>query len=121
MSISYKGQNDTSYYAFNDTDSRGNPLGGGIKGEGCEVLFQAGPIKEVGVNGCDVIDILRGLEHRMAFYQGETGEGTYDGKFACAENAAALFHIREAKRILEERTAARRAQGVEGHNLAHAV
>ena len=122
MSICYRGQNGTMYQAYNTSDKDGNPYGGAVVGLGCEVKFQAGPIAEVGVNGCDVIDVLKGLEHRLAFYQGNTEhEGSYDGRFACPENALAVYHIREAYRVLEERTAKRREQGVEGRNLAHAV
>ena len=119
MSITYQGQNGTPYHAFNAVDANGNPAGGGVQGVGLTIVWQDGPIAENGVNGCDVIDALRGIEHRLAFYQGETdGEGS-DGRFACQENAHALDLVLQAREILELRTAARRKQGVEGHNRPH--
>lgn len=69
--------------------------------------LQNGPIKEVGVNGCQVdamIDAARDII---------TG---HNGKFYCAENDEAIKHLGEALRCLEQRRLNREKRGVEGHN-----
>lgn len=72
------------------------------------ILFQNGPIKEVGVNGITqevllaiVIDRLRGFQ---------------SGEFRCRENAIALTHCEDALLWLQKRTRDRLARGVEGTN-----
>jgi hypothetical protein len=71
-----------------------------------KIVFQNGPIGEVGVNGITneilltiVIDRLRGFQ---------------SSKFACRENALALTKLEEAFHWLEARTRARERRGVEG-------
>ena len=76
-----------------------------------DVLFQVGPIGEVGVNGCAIEDVIDVLIARL--------EGFQRGPFACAENLQALRYLDWAKRGLLVSTAARRAQGVEGTNQPH--
>lgn len=72
----------------------------------CEIFFQNGPIKEVGVNGITNEALLAIVEDRLAGFQ--------SGPFACPENAAALGSVRDAMLFLAKRTAAREARGVEG-------
>ena len=71
--------------------------------------IQNGPIKEVGVNGCQVdtlvsaaIGIISGL----------------NWKFPCKENEDALTHLRGAYAALKVRKENREARGVEGENKA---
>lgn len=70
------------------------------------VLFQHGPIKEVGVNGITHEALLAILIDRM--------EGFQKGKFACFENGLALGHLQEAADALKQRTVRRLEQGTEG-------
>lgn len=68
--------------------------------------FQNGPIKEAGVNGITHEALLAVLIDRL--------EGFQTGKFACADNAEALTHLKAAVEALHRRTKARVARGVEG-------
>lgn len=70
------------------------------------VLFQNGPINEVGVNGVTHEALLAILIHRM--------EGFQSGPYACRENALALTKLQEAQMWLQKRTRDRMARGVEG-------
>lgn len=70
--------------------------------------FQHGPIKEVGVNGLTNEVLLAIVKHRL--------EGFQSGPFACSENQGALESVNNALTILESRTKAREARGVEGTN-----
>lgn len=70
------------------------------------VLFQNGPIAEVGVNGVTHEAMLAILIDRMRSFQA--------GPYACRENALALTKMEEAQHWLLHRTRARMARGVEG-------
>lgn len=72
---------------------------------GC-VKFQNGPIKEAGLNGLMNEDLLAIVIDRLRGFQ--------SGSFACKENEVALSKVELALSILNERTAARMARGVEG-------
>ena len=74
------------------------------------IEFQNGPIKEAGVNGITHEALLAIIEDRLVGFQ--------SGPYACADNAEALDHIRDAMECLQRRTKARVARGVEG---THAV
>jgi hypothetical protein len=74
------------------------------------VLFQNGPIAEVGVNGVTHEALLAILIDRLRGFQA--------GTYACRENALALTKLEEALHWLGARTAARVKRGVEG---THAV
>jgi len=76
------------------------------------VLFQNGPIDADGngVNGVTHEALLAILVDRL--------EGFQAGKYACAENAAALDSLRQAMDHLQSRTRARMARGVEGTHAA---
>ncbi|KQM60072.1 MULTISPECIES: hypothetical protein [unclassified Sphingomonas] len=74
------------------------------------VLFQNGPINEVGVNGVTQEALLAIVADRLRSFQA--------GPFACRENALALTKIEEAQHWLQQRTLARMWRGVEGtHQL----
>lgn len=70
------------------------------------ILFQNGPINEVGVNGITHEALLAILEDRLAGFQ--------SGKFANEYNARALEHVRAAQSALHDRTRERMARQVEG-------
>ncbi len=72
----------------------------------CVVLFQNGPIKEVGVNGITHESLLAIVIDRLRSYQA--------GPFACRENEAAQILCTDALGLLQQRTRARIARGVEG-------
>ena len=76
-----------------------------------DIQFQAGPIKEHGVNGTTIERIISVLVTRL--------EGFQKGPFRCRENALAITKLEEARQWLNERTQKRQAQGVEGTNTAH--
>lgn len=70
------------------------------------VLFQNGPIAEVGVNGVTHEVLLAILIDRLEAFQ--------RGPFANEYNAAALAHLQSAQSCLLDRTRERMARGVEG-------
>lgn len=72
----------------------------------CLIVFQNGPIQEVGVNGISNEALLAVVEDRLISFQA--------GQFSCRENAIALTHIQEALMWLQKRTRDRVARGVEG-------
>jgi hypothetical protein len=69
--------------------------------------IQSAPVKEVGVNGCQVTDIIEYLICLLHEYQKE---------FPCAYNCHTITHLREAQFAQENRTKDREARGVEGEN-----
>lgn len=76
----------------------------------CQLSFQDGPIKEVGVNGIQNEDLLLIVLTRLQNFQ--------NSEFACRENALAITKIEEAVMWLRKRTLDREARGVEGtHNV----
>ena len=70
------------------------------------ILFQNGPIGEVGVNGITQEVLLAIVADRLRSFQA--------GPFACKANACALTHIEEAQHWLQQRTLERMRRGVEG-------
>lgn len=80
-----------------------------VAGEFGFVQFQNGPIKEFGINGCLMEDLLVILIDRLQSFQA--------GPFNCHENALALTKIQEALYWLNCRTAERINRGVEGTNV----
>lgn len=70
------------------------------------ILFQNGPINEVGVNGITQEVLLAICADRLRSFQA--------GPYACRENAIALTKIEEAMHWLQQRTIARMRRGVEG-------
>lgn len=94
-------------------DANGNPAGGVSTGRGFAISWQNGPLgrgpDRREPNGAFVEEIIEAAAGRIRFYQ--TGA---NGRFACAENANALSYLRMAVNALNERTARREAQQVEG-------
>ena len=78
----------------------------GQPAEHSTILFQNGPIGEVGVNGLTHEALLAILIDRM--------EGFQAGPYASPDNQEALDAMRTAQTALQRRTLARMARGVEG-------
>lgn len=66
---------------------------------------QRGPIKEVGVNGCQIDDMIR--------FSRMTVEA-FNKQFPCRENSIAITKLQEAELWLLQRKLDREARGVEG-------
>ncbi len=90
--------------ASNPSDPFVERYGSGAKHS--TVLFQNGPIAEVGVNGVTHEALLAIVADRLRSFQA--------GPFACKANACALTHIEEALHWLQQRTIERMRRGVEG-------
>jgi hypothetical protein len=84
----------------NEDESEGANLGA------TWLLFQNGPIEEVGVNGITPEALLAVLIDLLQGFQA--------GPYACRETALALTHLQDAHHWLAHRTRARMARGVEG-------
>ena len=67
--------------------------------------LQNGPIKEVGINGCDISTIIDAVTLILL---------GLNRKFSCEENAKAINCLMRASQFLEERKANREKRGVEG-------
>lgn len=82
-----------------------------IEDEWMKIRFQCGPIKEVGMNGATIEDVLLILAKRL--------EGFQKGNFRCVENTNAISGIEHAIAWLDIRTRRRQRQGVEGSDKIH--
>lgn len=71
--------------------------------------LQNGPVKEVGVNGCQVNEVIEAAKLMI--------EGL-NKAFPCRENAVAITKLDEALMWLEKRTKDRESRGVEGFSKA---
>lgn len=89
-----------------DTESNPSMLLDTLPYQAMEILFQNGPIAEVGVNGVTHEALLAILIDRLEAFQA--------GPYACTENATALDFLRGALFALHSRTRKRQARGVEG-------
>ena len=69
------------------------------------IAFQAGPVKEAGVNGCQVEDLLRISRDRLIHL---------NARMKSLWNMEALHHISMALNALDRRTEDRERRGVEG-------
>ena len=67
--------------------------------------LQKGPIKEVGVNGCQVDTLIEAAKMII---------GKFNEKFPCRENAIAITKLQEALFWLEARKKDREKRNVEG-------
>ncbi len=72
------------------------------------VIFQRGPVPVSGVNGLTIEALLSVAIHRLTFL---------DGLFPCDENKSALQQMTGAREVLYQRTAKRKARGVEGKEV----
>jgi hypothetical protein len=69
--------------------------------------IQDGPVKESGVNGCQVDTLIRTAFHMIK---------ELDNKFPCEENKGAMGGLSTAIGCLEQRRYDRQKRGVEGTN-----
>lgn len=97
-------------YLVKGFDTEPNPSTNGASWDRMMVIFQNGPISEVGVNGVTHEVLLAIVADRLRSFQ--------TGPYACKANACALTHIEEALHWLQQRTIERMRRGVEG---THAV
>jgi hypothetical protein len=67
--------------------------------------IQKGPIKEVGMNGCQVDTLVHAALHIVK---------EFNKKFPCNENGVAIEHLEGAIAAFEQRKKDREARGVEG-------
>lgn len=93
------------HYVISGFDTDSNPSKDVTVGQ-VGLLFQNGPINEVGVNGITHEALLAILIDRLAAFQ--------RGPFANGYNGVALAHLHAAQFALQERTRERMARGVEG-------
>lgn len=94
-------------YEITGFDTRTNPSANGEHPwQGACVLFQNGPINEVGVNGITHEALLAILIDRLRGFQ--------NGPYKNRENAVALTKLEEAAMWLQKRTLDRMRRGVEG-------
>lgn len=76
-----------------------------------KIQFQNGPVKEHGVNGCQIEDIIeKVLLPRL---------NDLNERSKCRENSLALTKLEEALLWLNKRTQNRVAKGVEGTEAKH--
>lgn len=98
-------------YSLTGFDTAGNPSKEDEKGYAASfsrqvILFQNGPIGEVGVNGITQEVLLAIVIDRLRSFQA--------GPFSSRENALALTKCEEALHWLQQRTLDRMRRGVEG-------
>ena len=94
---------------FDDsTNASQDPQFKGLKSS--HILFQNGPINEVGVNGVTHEVLLEIVADRLRSFQ--------SGPYSCRENALALTKVEEAQMWLQSRTLKRMQRGVEGSHKA---
>ena len=94
----YNPNSNVSYVGPEIKDNEPGPI--------TNILFQNGPIKEVGVNGLTHEVLLAIIIDRLQSFQ--------EGPFKSRENAIALTHLETALLWLHKRTLDRQARGVEG-------
>jgi hypothetical protein len=82
-----------------------------VHGQPSTVSFkiQSGPVKEFGVNGCQIDDVLAWTREKI---------DEFNRAFPCRENSVAITKIDEAMLWLMKRKLDRQNREVEGHNKA---
>ena len=78
-------------------------------GEGyINIQLQDGPIGEVGVNGCQIDEVVKYCRDKITEFN--------QAPYACRENSMAITKLDECLMWLQRRTENRTARGVEGFN-----
>lgn len=75
-----------------------------------QLYFQNGPVREHGINGVQIDDVLKVCLARLKML---------NKSFPCRENSLSITRIQEAIMWQQERTANRTTQGVEGYDKPH--
>lgn len=75
------------------------------------LLFQNGPVAEVGINGITQEALIAVMMDRLEAFQ--------TGPYACKENQCALEHLGKALDALQVRTLKRLVRGIEGTTVKH--
>jgi len=80
-----------------------------VKVDGSTITFkiQDGPIKEFGINGCQVDAIIEVAKDMLE---------SFNKRFPCQENEYAIRSLSESLAALEVRKQNREKRGVEGHD-----
>lgn len=113
-----QGERGLTYKSWSFVDADGNPAGGQFHGQGIDIRYQNGPVPlDKRPTGAFVEDVILAAIERLTFYQGDAAIG--DGRSACRENEMALYGLRLALWALQQRSAKRQEQGVEGTHTAH--
>jgi len=73
------------------------------------IQLQDGPIKENGVNGCQIEDVIAWCRDKVSEFNSKES-----GKFSCRENSCAITKLDEALMWLQRRTEGRVSRKVEG-------
>jgi hypothetical protein len=73
-----------------------------------QIQMQDGPVGEVGVNGCQIDDVVKWCVSVLQ---------QLNANFPCRENSLVITKLEEAGHWLEHRTKDRKGRGVEGANL----
>jgi len=74
-----------------------------------EFVIQSGPIKEFGVNGCQIDDVIAWAKEKI--------EG-FNQAYPCRENSLVITKLDEALLWLQKRKQDREKRNVEGKNAA---
>ncbi len=74
-----------------------------------DIKLQDGPIKENGINGCQIDNVIQYAIDTLQKFQEKD-----DGKYYCGENRKAILKLEEAVEWLRFRTKRRQIAGVEG-------
>lgn len=82
------------------------PTGGTSWGDGFCIAWQDGNIRDNGINGAQMRDIIEAVKARFEFFQ--------NSKFACAENLEVIDLLNRAVAVIDSRTARRKVAGIEG-------
>lgn len=91
---------DTNTYLFSRDDATGQPLVFG------QLKFQSGPVREAGINGLQVDDLIALVIQRV--------QSLNVGEFSDPYNDETVEHLVLAMRAQEKRRLSRQARGVEG-------
>lgn len=78
-----------------------------VDGGAITFRMQMGPVKEVGVTGCQISDLIKVVIDTI---------DVFNKKFPCRENALTITKLEEAWLWLQARTLDREARSVEGLN-----
>lgn len=89
------------------TDNRERTLANFI-----DIKLQEGPIKEVGVNGVQIDDVVRYCRDNIEMFNTKDNR-----KYSCRENAMAITKLDEALMWLQRRTENRISKGQEGRSI----